>query len=500
LCGLGDVNLLLDRDKYQLAMPTRKKATGRGTARLEFVRIPWPEGFHWHGVQRAIARLRRTYWTGGHTDEEMLLEIFDPKLRDLAELPLAALTVKPAWLPQSLVPVTQEELLRFSRRLIDRGEDQDYIDLMLLGWPAGDTLSTHVADLWALRAANGPLYELIVRSFHGDGLQCALSQQWTGQLSRAQFESMIVRQELLWCAQDLQITTARAGVATRRPFGKLLTTTMRVIKPGTVLRLMRAALAVLKLSAATFKTVKEGAADNEEELKGPIARPIHVFAKQKIESGNKSVAAYQIELEDSMPLIRMELDAIEARIDALEKFHSSPEALAASKSASNKFKFFHQIWYSDLTPAAGVMVSAIRMALAERHLARMVAKAATPTPDDPLLVREVAPLPGLPQDETERDTVLTRALDIAYGARRAILRDDDLNSRSKHVTADYRLNRDKDDKAGPFLEAAVKFLDAAGRRDAEAHLHPTADDRARTFFYMDVTPEARLRAWHNFAG
>lgn len=501
-------------------MPTKKPI---GSAAIEFTKLLMPNRLDRQGIARTFWILYRKARYGGMNSRQMWLKRFDPRLRDLSTLPIGLFETKSFILPRRYLPKTKEELACFCRRLIDRGEDKAHIEVMLRRWPEGWTLDRHVDELWSIRNVNRMLFEDIVRGREGRAL-CRLSSLATvGELPVQRVRRLIARQLQLWCAEDVQMVTARARVSFIAPLGWLLSSTMKVVKAGTVLRLMERALTLMEIALNDFLVDHQG--DGGAKPKGKEAKIIHHYAKKHIEANHKTVGAYQTEFDDSVPYLRSHIDQFRELLDFYRTYMTERIPLHDKKGKvrrrDNILRHFHPMWYSNLSPAAGMAVALFRYAIAEETLEAMVEQAAKPGRQSnrtikavnalPALagrrsnrpIKAVDPLPALPTDPARLAAITDRVLDLAYSARRVHLRDVDRMSRTRPSRAELVAMFDKDevhrerdslDLAGlTFVQDALAFLQEMGQRKRDAlaarHQH---DERHFTYWQMDLVPEHRL--------
>ncbi|RYG88330.1 MAG: hypothetical protein EON59_04755 [Alphaproteobacteria bacterium] len=484
-----------------------------GFAEIHFLQLLMPERLDRRGVERAFyfafSRLRY----GGLSPRQRWLKCFDPAVRDLSTLAIGVFDQKMFVLPRQRLPKSEPELIQLCRRLIDRGEDENHIAIMLRSWPAGFTVEDHARALWNLRQNDRLFYEDVVRGRHGRALSRIAGKTEVGGLPLAEAKRLLARHALLWCAMDVQMTVARARVSFTAPVGKLLSTAMKVVKAGTVLRLMNNAYIAMSRAFWEYQTGIDEEEDGKKKAKpSGKSKTIAFYAKEAINAKSKALADYRKELDQSIPELRGDLGQLSGLVAycknfMTEKLQPRIAADGTVEKRDNTLRHFHPIWFSNLSPAAGMAVALFRFATAERHIEDLVNQAAAPAAGGNLPVQQVEPLPALPQDLDELALMIERVLDLSDSARRVQLRDVDWRSRTKIGLTEIKkaleakfdidpilLQRDPLDKAGlTFVNDARRFLMAMGQRQRDAydsrHSH---DDRHFTYWHMDVVPEYRL--------
>jgi len=474
-----------------------------GTAGINFARLGIPRRLSRRGIIEAFRQHERSIRYGGLTPRQRWRRRFDDDITHLSILPIGLFEAKAIILPRIHLPQTKEKLLQFCRRLIDRGEDEQYINLVLEGWPSGWRLEHHVELLWSLRDRHRGFYEDVLRGRHGRALVRLEPLVEEGELTRKEGQGLIFRQGLLWCAMDSQMTTCGARASMIMPFGLLVNMTMKVFKGGTALRLMSGALDALDVICGQYQTAKEDKLGQKDpKPKGPLAKALWVPVEKAWARRGRTLKDDRADLDDGMTYIRNRLPGMRTRMSFYHHHQTGPDTAgdspAAPGSADNRHRHFHAIWYSNLSPAAGMAVGLIRLVMAERHLAQMIRNAAGTGEG----VQKVQPLPPLPTDVEELRAIENRVLDLAHAARRIHLQDHDWKSRSRggipheDIAANQPVLtvREPLDKDGfTFLATAFAFLEAMGQRPRDAHVRREGrDHRIYTYWKMDCIPEIRL--------
>jgi hypothetical protein len=346
----------------EIGMPTKKPI---GKTDLNSIKLLIPESVDQKGIRRAFRFLYRKIRYGGMNPRQRWLKRSDPSIIDLSTLPIGLFDHKSFVLPRRYLPKSRDELARFCRRLIDRGEDKLHIELMLRRWPAGWNLDHHVDALWAIRCHNRKLFEDIVRGREGRAL-CRLSSfESVGEVPVEHVRGHIARHLQLWCAEDVQIVAIRARVSFTAPFGWLLSTTMKVVKAGTVLRVMERIHKLMK--AALHDFVVGEVREDASKPTGKEAKLIHHYARQHIEANQKAVQTYQVELNDSIPHLRSRIDEMGERLNYYRTYMTENIPVRNKRGKlrrrDNSLRHFHPIWYSNLSPTAGMAVALFRYAM-----------------------------------------------------------------------------------------------------------------------------------------
>jgi hypothetical protein len=362
-------------------MPTLR-APGR--ADLNFTKLLLPRRLDPSGIVEAIFELHRRLRYGGLDRRERWLRLFDRGVKDPSSHPIGLFDRKALVLPRKLLPEDEDGLRGFCRWLIDQGDDQAYIDLVLDGWGAGVRLDEHVSFLWSIRDRDRLFFEYVVRGRHGRALRRLRRLVTLGVLTEEEGRGLVFRQALLWVAHDIQMITCRARASMRMPLGGLATFTMLVVKAGTILRLMRSALAELKFICGQYQTADEEKRDggpNGAEPSGLLAKAIGAQAKKRIEGCQRPVESYRAELDDGIPFVRTWLDDMGKALSSLDRYQAKDLPPRRNKDGelqarTNQPRTLHALWYSDLSPATGTAVGLFRLAIAELHLREMVDSAA----------------------------------------------------------------------------------------------------------------------------
>lgn len=492
------------------SMPTKNPTPH---VKIDFLQLLTLDALDEVGVRQKLHAEYERLRFGGLDSREQWLAVFHPGRTDLSTLPIGILDQKFVVLPRCQVPKTALDLDRFCRRLIDMGEDRAHLHLVVSGWPDGLTLEQHVDALWSLSGHNQQLYGDIVRGRHGRALCRLEGPTPIGAFALPDLWAMIVRQGLLWCAFDAQWAAARARASFAGPLGKLLSVSLgskdaeTVIKPATVLRLMRLTAPILRKTLADHLP-REQRREGEENLvkpRGTIAKTIHQHAEKWIAKKSRTIAEHQAELDEVIPYLSSLAAGLPEFIDRLERYRVDQlnrDRAPGRAVESNGLFLLHAIWNSNLSPTEGLAVALFRYAMAERLMKEMVG-AAIYGMSASGIQKTVNPLPSLPRDAKELRAIRRRVFDLLDSARRVQLRDEGWRSVDKIAGSDLRQRLTLDPKAKQrhshqrggwsVIGEAQRFLTEMGRRERNPR-HPrySDDDRHRTFWHLDVVPELRL--------
>jgi hypothetical protein len=499
--GLNAESLRLEGGSH--IMPTKHRV---GTAAINFNLMGIPKRLNRRGIKEAFEERLNAIRYGGLVPQQRWLRRFDDDVTDLSTLPNGLFEAKALILPRKHLPRSKDALHSLCRKLIDRGENEVYIEIVLRGWPVGWSMERHVAELWAVRDRHRGFAEDVIRGRHGRALRRLAILVSKGELAEETGLGLIIRQGLLWCAMDVQMVTCGARASMIRPFGGLVSSTMSAFKAGTGLRLMHSALAVLEMICAQYQTAEEEERDgpNGAKPKGSIARWIRRAVEKQWPARGRTLEEIRADLDDGIVYIRGRLSQMKARMSFYENYVADPDrtdsAEGADGAGNNKLRHFHTIWYSGLSPATGMAVALTRFAMAERHLVDLVNFACGNVNECGRC--DIDPLLPFPADSAAQRQFQERVLDLAHAARLVHLRDDDCLSRTRKrtpiqvfVRSDPDvLIRDPLDRSGlTFVNRAFEFLAAMRQRPRDAHVRrPGRDPGIWTYWKMDCVPEIRL--------
>ena len=446
---------------------------------------------------------------GGYSERGQWHVLFDPKTTDLSKLPIGVLETKALLAPNWLSISSEEALICFCEQLIDRGRNAELISLFIAGWPDGWTLSDHVSVLWATSVKHPKFFKNVVNGRHGTAISYVSARKRKG-LSCDQAKGMLLRQGLLWCAMDVQLTACRGRASLIAPMGNLFQSNLRQMKGGSVLGKLRLAMPQLKKTLADFKTADElrSGGENIAVPSGKYAKIIAHRVRSSIPTDQASIAKAQLLLEETIPTLMFQT-YVDAAIEWLNEDMGTPAARASNGGiGENTNRLFHAIWYSGLSAAAGLSVSVIRYVIAEQHLTRLIDRAFdmhAPSADPSLKL-------SLLPDQLERLMAYAflgeqgdnpRVLDLVRGSRVVHLQDVNLDTRMSEADKaslqtegrTVSVQRDPTDKAGrTFINEGYTFLARKGVRVPGAHQIHNPDPSDFTYWLMDVVPEVRLVA------
>jgi hypothetical protein len=457
------------------------------------------------GISKLIDRHRVRLSMGGLSCRDQWKKVFDPSV-PLDTLPIGILFQQWASLPPQRLPKREAELLRLCRDLIDRGGDDNHIEAMLSGWPSPWTLEAHVRELWKLRQTHPHFFRNVVIGRHGRAMAPFVDGGTQDGLSIVAARGFVTRHGLLWAAFDVQLRIACARVSFSKPLGSFVGTRfLTVVKAGTILRLLRQGLAALADIIGDYQSAQQEAREgpNNAKPKGVVAKQLgHQVRRHYSDDELKQLRPG---IDESMAFVRDGYDGLAKQLRSLEDFstefvedHQEAEALQR-----NRLRHFYPIWYSGLSPAAGMATVLIRYAIAERELAGMVERATTRCPrSNSRGLTLVEPMGPPPSDSAAAAELLERVADLANTARVAQLKDCDWRSRTRAVTKDsisdalkrdpYLGARDPLDMAGmTFVTNAYRFQVVMGQLRAVGEIE-AEDPRNFTMEALDLIPERRL--------
>ena len=474
-------------------MPTKKKI---GWAAFDWISLLTLRRFKHETSEDIGADEVSKYRYGGLDEQQRFERIFDPKRTDPSDLTIGFFDKKILTLPHSMIPKTEPDLLAHYCRMIDRRENPLHLRLMLQNFPGGWALAQHANALWGLREENAELFGDIVRGFHGQAIVRFKETRPEG-WSVADFKGLLKREGLIWCAMDAQMAISGARVADTKPFGGFLGGTLKQVKGGTVLRLMRRALASLEIHMARYQTLAEikQHGKRREKPKGKEAKGIAYQAEKRIDARHATkpfrlagAKLFRKRLDEAVIFIRSQLPRLRQQIEYLETYNVDN---GTDPKTDNRHRTFHQIWYSDLTSTVGAAVALIRFAMAEAEIDALVDEAFG-DPDVPG-VTIVGALKPPTMGLEKRSPLFQRTLDLLDSARRAQLDDVYKHSRTPGERNPDE-ERDSEDLAGlTVVTVAYEFLRHVGRRQRHADDPKRVPEKhQQTYWHLDVVPDVRL--------
>ena len=407
------------------------------------------------------------------------MKVFDRATRDLGGLEIGYFRLKYVSAPAASLPRSQSKLSSFCRQLVDRGENELHVDLMLTNLPGGWSLDDHVAGLWRIHGIDAQLYADVVQGFHGEVIRRVVHPGFAA-ISLADIKSTLARQELLYCAMDVQVAVCGARVATKAVTKAgnpdLFDGDMLEPKVKTLTRLFRDAWEDMLWHIAQYQTLEEELlyGKNHAEPRGKLAVAIAAAAEKLLPKGSEQ--RIRAQLDKGIPFVR----------SMVKRWLPDSDIWTA-----NPLHTPHAVWNSGLTPLAATAVAILRYVQAEQNIEQLVDEAfRSPAPDAPKVVDPFPPpLPGLDRSSP----TFLRALDLIDSVRRAQLKDSNDNSRSTGLQLPDE-QRDPEDFAGlTSLTKAYEFLIETGQRSRAIYKDKRAySQEQQAYFRLDVVPELRL--------
>lgn len=482
------------RTRSTLAQATYEQHKAASRQRTVTVR-EWDHIFKKHGVPgpadivEVINQLIAEYRDGGITD--YAAAIFDPGLTDLTKLPIGVLDQKEEGLPLDLIPETRDELRVHCERMIIRNRNPELIALVVSGWPgdgtAADKLERHVNDLWRLRSVKEEIYRKIVGGRH----RAVLPYLWRNlppkPFSRNQLRRMLICHGLLWCTNDIQLALARNALAERNPLGAFVLSKKRRFEPARLINDLRGHFMLLRVVLDLYVTTQEEAGGKptaevpDDSLAQLLSRRIETHAN----SSEINLMALRSRLDETVPWLQRFL-AKEGR-----RFRKE---LAQPVTSEDLAKHFHGIWFTGLSNLQASALPILRYLQAEAELGVLIDEL-VPMKGKLIAPRRGLALPAFDPSHLYR-TKKTRAKKVLGLYRRELLDAADFGFRQPAEkaakateTGKRRTGRIK--AGGPAIDVASEFLQKFGDRHIEDH-EGDEDSLARTFYLLDIIPEARL--------
>lgn len=422
--------------------------------------------------------LIREYRYGSIAAPDFPAAIFDPALTDLTKLPLGLLDEKEAALPPDLTPDREIDLVRLCRRLIIRNEDVDVIAIVAAGLPGfsgnSSILSRHANDLLRLREQRPAVYSAIVAGQHRGALIRLRDGGMPKGFTRDGIERLLIVQGLLWCANDLQMNLARAALAERNPFDRLIDSRLRQLQPERAANDLRPRLVWMRWLLDRYVTEpEEGGPGGRVPLSKMPNDPILLMYQHKIKEHARKhgvdLLGLRQALDELIPVLRTR---------AGQDDDPFWEILDAPSERADLPKHFTGIWFSGLSTVESAAVTMLRYLQAEHEMvdlvrARMAMVLDGEGPPDCLAMRPFS------RDHLPKGWK-ARAKRILYLYRRELLRDKDLPPDSPSKNAGMAV-----------ITKAATWLEKQPQRAIDDHDETAGRDR-RTLYLLDVIPEARL--------
>ncbi|MFN3727369.1 MAG: hypothetical protein ACK4SZ_13830 [Allosphingosinicella sp.] len=365
------------------------------------------------------------------------------------DLKMAVMDARRLPLPQQKLPKSEADLHILCQNLLDRTGAQTLRHRFVEGWSGDDfpaaALKAFSEKLWSTARNDPEFFAAAVRGNHGSALAYLVEERVPMGLSAEQALCLIYKMALIWCAHDVQATVARARRSMVRPFGWLMQGSAERMKATTVFAVWRPVYQWLSIHFDRYRT-------NEETRKGkPEGKPTR---------------------HDDVKTIRAAVAPVLSRSELLRSKRSERDALAAElrdfiSTEEDEFwdelrnptrfdgKQMSQKWYSDLTPVQMAAVAVIRLIHVEETLEERLTSA---------FARAVR---ARARPEVHLRPYQEHDLPRGWKARAKLLIDD--LRRSLLDDVDHHTRRPDDERGEaeapahdePFIDAALKFLDAA---------------------------------------
>lgn len=163
-------------------------------------------------ISEVINVLFAEHYGFGYVEAEFAEVLFDPSLRDLAKLPPAILDAKDLLLPKEFVPSSEPDLLRFTRRLLICSTRSSSQDILVEGWPYGNsrpTMDDHVSRLWKVRNEYPDVFSWLVGGRFKPVIHLIRGLRPNLPAKADLLTQLLTVQALIWSAHDVQMVFAR---------------------------------------------------------------------------------------------------------------------------------------------------------------------------------------------------------------------------------------------------------------------------------------------------
>lgn len=428
------------------------------------------------------------------------LRIFDPNLKDLSSLPIGLLDHKELPLPDALIPRSRDDLLALCERMIVRSGNSELIAYVVAGWPgclasrrdirgiepiaineATAFLHAHVDRLWHLSIAAPDIYAAIVTGRHGTAVKLLRRNGHQDSLDADDILTLIAQQGLIWCCHDLQLILTRGHAAAVKPLGALISTNQIEIKPERIANDLKPYLLLLRMLMAEYVTTDEEA---HPYFPRPVPGDIPDDAHARILGGA---------VKHDLNVLVVGLGADRVALDQLIEYMRDVRGCADDRmreildqpvTANELEAHFPGVWFSGLSHVQVAAVSILRYLQAEAWIERLVGEvfpshdAARPAPRDGMAM---PPFAAGDLSSGWRG----HARDLLYLYRREVLHDKSAPEPDKSLA--YRARN----AGNPSIDKALVFLHDRPQRLISDDTGD-ADSVERTFYLIDVIPEARL--------
>lgn len=473
-------------------MPSNKPKSKPSSSSFDLSEVLKPRNFRPADMESLKVELARLYRGTPPDEYHRLSTIFDPDIRDLAELPIAYFDTKVFCLPSDMMPLDKAGLLEFCISLIDKGRNTEHVRIMSANLTASKELSEHVERLWNIRQIDKDLFADVICGYHGRAI-ATHKAHFRNDVSPAEFKALLSDHLLLWSAMDVQMVACGAKVVTERPLGSFLKSDMVSVKGGTFHRLAEDMLDGSKFSLFTpqgttgnnVKSSPKGMPLNAKVNRHKLQNTLDLRASRK----GINPKADAVIIDRAQDVVQWAQEGFNPLIDKTSSLRFYSTVDGAVDARDNSQLEFHQIWYSGLSALSAAALSLIRFATAENHIKGLV-EAAYGDPDEPG-VRNVRPLPAPPKTLKKKSELGDRVLDLLFSVRRVHLRDYNLATRTE---VGLSLTRDPLDDAGwTAVKKAHSFLVSERERQLHSDDAGNATNHQQTYWRLDVIPDCRLR-------
>lgn len=425
---------------------------------------------------KVIADFR--YGNGIVDDGRIAQALFDPTVKRACDLAFGLFDRNDLAIPDDMVPYgpsIRTDLTSLCRRMIDRGEDQDLIDLIVARWPGhGETdekLSHHVGRLVRLSIADEQLYRAIVSGRHGFVIRALLKDE-VADSAREDVIALLVRHGLFWCAHDVQLALARNAFAETIRVENFTITNLKQVQPETFAEEYRTHWKYLEWIAKIEGLTGAAREAEKKRFLASMGRSKLGDFKRAVETDLR-VGAYAAKVSSE------DLDSHQAYIRSV--LRKPPprfrKILSQEKGASGLATNFHTEWFG-LSKLQASAVTLLRYMQAEVELEQMV-RSASSTPRvearphvDPLPKFRVAKLGSGWRSELK---------DLLFQYRLTLIENTDLDG------AETWEGNAQDE----VINKALKHLRLKTERKKGDH-QDAQDWRNPNFTLIDVAPDRRL--------
>lgn len=452
--------------------------------------------------------------------------MFDPKLNTLEG-------VAPGWLldkkwrplPWCVVMGNGFDVAAGIRKLINVGQDESLISIMLEGWRlkgdphigqivAEKDLAAHIQDLKRLQSSTHSgerrLFGYIFCGWHNSALLAISQRDHTASWKEERLVLLVVRQLLLFCAFDVQRVAYFLRESAQEPLAGLYDRVegeFGYVRASTLKSSYETSAEDREEMFTTFRPIRKsdlkdmevppapkrrGAPASDPKRERPKSRLWPVVARSLKEMPKEQIAEIAPVLNDVIPNLRRVIRGFEREfIEAIKKKQALPSMVATYR-------------FSGLEPMECLLVAVLRLVQAESFYIRLYndyLKNRDQAGAHPVhLIFTEGPLRpgktsarypascGLPAFSAD-DVLLGRAVVLAGEYRRLIVKN---ASRSGKDPEAGTVRGDRDFHSA--MTQAKGFLSRVGERELRDGEAPAGSER-RTFYLLDVLPDMRLARW-----